>query len=213
MTLITDPVEPLPHDLTTHSESSLDGARPGRQASGIRPPAPEWPLRRSPRRGHRPGRPALPIPAGTADAAGHQPAPVARLSHLDEAGFSNRFVPCKLPGDADGTAIRFAGGYRHDGPVMPDRGRRSAQQPATPTQAGDGASERSPLVALTSTNQRIRLDARHRAERRYLPSRAAVHTAANHPAHQGLTGLGTFRGAPAAIRCEPGVSSFEGRPW
>lgn len=50
-------------DLTARGEVRVTMARPGRQASVVRPPTPEWPLRRSPRRGRRPGRRASNRPA------------------------------------------------------------------------------------------------------------------------------------------------------
>jgi hypothetical protein len=71
-------------DLTSAHESSVDVLRPGRQASWVRPTAPPWwPLRRNPRRGHRPGRLARIRPALTTaavpDGATPQPKPMARL--------------------------------------------------------------------------------------------------------------------------------------
>lgn len=58
--LVISLADRLRHDLTHGAEPSVDVLRPGRQASWIRPPTrTRWLLRRNPRCGHRPGRPAV----------------------------------------------------------------------------------------------------------------------------------------------------------
>jgi hypothetical protein len=121
------------------------------------------------------------------------------------AKLSRWFVTCEMSGDAEGPAIPLAGGYRRNASPRPGKTPR-------PVVAGGGSSNRLSPAALTSGNQRIRLDARHRAKRRCTPPRAAIQATAGHPAHQGLTRcLVTARGTPAATGHEHDIRSREGR--
>jgi hypothetical protein len=66
--------------------------------------------------------------------------------------------------------------------------------------------------ALTSGNERIRLDAGHRGERRYPPSPAATGTTDDHPAPGCHPGLQVAGGPPTAARIASGLSRTWGRP-
>lgn len=121
------------------------------------------------------------------------------------AKLSRWLVTCEMSGDAERPAIPLASGYRRNASPRPGK---SLQ----PLAAGGGSSNRLSPAALTSGNQRIRLDARHRAKRRYTPPRADTPATARHPTHQGLTRyLVTARGTPAATRHEHDIRSREGR--
>jgi hypothetical protein len=118
---------------------------------------------------------------------------------------SRWFVTCEMSGDAERPAIPLAGGYRRN--ASPRQGKT-----LRPLAAGGGSSNRLSPAALTSGNQRIRLDARHRAKRRCTPPRAAIQPTARHTAHQGLTRcLVTARGASAATGHRHDIRSCEGR--
>jgi hypothetical protein len=194
-----------PGDLTDGAESSVDVLRPGRQASWIRSRIRvRWPIRRTPRRGHRPGRPPFPAAAGNGS---HRSARI-RLRPRPEAvqgDLLRWFIACGMGGRAEGPAMPLAGDDGRNGCPM------SGDQRSLDTATG-GASDRPSPTVLTSGDQRIRLDARYRAERRCTPPRAFTHATYGPLTYQRPTVVGAARGAPAANGHEPGLRRHDRGP-
>jgi hypothetical protein len=186
-------------DLTAAGEASVHVACPGRQARWIRPRVPpSWPPRRNPRRGRRPGR--LPFSLSLATTA------------TDAFGA----VRIRCPGPYDGACApgwsRLGSGSAAVAWTVisstADRHSSIASVPEEDTGAAAAAarwSERPSSAAVTSGNQRIRLDTQPRGERRYALSRTGLQTPGGRVVRDGLARLAPVPGRAGGDRLWPAL--------
>lgn len=160
--------------------------------------------RRNPRHGRRPGHPPVPLPLATASTGAYGS------------------VGIRWPGPYDGACTpgqsrlssRSAAVARTVMPSTADQHSSTASVPDEDTRvaaAAAGRSERPSSAAVTSGNQRIRLDTPYQVERRYAPSRTGPQAPGGRVVRDGLVRLALVPGRAGGHRLRPALVTQEGR--